>query len=37
MNGFRYSTGLYHSEIIGKNTTDIELFLLVFMRDMTSQ
>jgi len=37
MNGFRHSTGLYHSEIIGINTTNIDLFLLVFMRDITSR
>jgi hypothetical protein len=31
MNSFKYYTGLYHSEIIGINTTNIELILLVFM------
>ena len=40
MNSFRYSTGLYHSETIGINTTNIELILiilLVFMGGMTPQ
>ena len=37
MNSCKYSTGLYHSEIIGINTTNIELILLVFMGDIFSQ
>jgi hypothetical protein len=37
MNSFKYSTGLYHSETIGINTTNIELILLVFMGDIISQ
>jgi hypothetical protein len=37
MNSFKYYTGRYHSEIIGINTTNIELILLVFMGDIISQ
>jgi len=31
MNSFRYSTGLYHSETIGINTTNIELILIILL------